>query len=116
MGDYLSREELIALDDLPTEDLAIPEWGGRTVRLRALTKGEQLDIRKAALVNGEPDPELVELLAIVAALVEPKLKPEDIGILRAKNAAAVNRIAARVAALAGLSEAEVDNAKRRFRP
>jgi hypothetical protein len=115
MTGYLSRDELLALDDLPTIDLPIPEWGGRAVRLRALTKGEQLDIRREATVGGEIDAELVELLAIVAALEEPKLSKEDVGILRARNAAAINRIARHVAVLAGLAgDEEVAEAKRRF--
>lgn len=36
----LSRDQILSADDLPTRDIAVPEWGG-TVRLRTLTGAER---------------------------------------------------------------------------
>lgn len=112
---YLTLEQLIAVDDRAYEDVYVPEWGGN-VRLKGLTKQEQLDIRREALVGGEVDPGRVEMLALVKCLEEPALTSEQVGVLMTKQAAVVNRLLKRVAVLAGLNEEEAQKeAMTRFR-
>ena len=37
----LTRDEILALADLPVEAVRVPEWGGRTVYVRAMTGSER---------------------------------------------------------------------------
>lgn len=115
-GHILSLDELVAADDSTYETVEVPEWGG-SVRLRSLTKQQQYDIRRQAMVGGEVDVTRVELLALLACMEEPKLSEEHIGVLQEKNAMVVNRLLKRVARLAGLDEEEaVKEAEGTFRP
>ena len=38
---YLSKSEILAQNDLKTEDIQIPEWGGAWVRVRTLNASER---------------------------------------------------------------------------
>lgn len=43
MGQYFTRDEILAVQDLPFEDKVIPEWGGKTVRVLGLSAAEASD-------------------------------------------------------------------------
>lgn len=47
MEGYLTKDAIIASQDLPYEDVSIPEWGGK-VRVRLLT-GEEIDSYHASM-------------------------------------------------------------------
>lgn len=36
MSDFLTKEDILAADDLPFEDVIVPEWGGKKVRVIGL--------------------------------------------------------------------------------
>lgn len=63
---YLSRDEILAAEDLTFEDVEVPEWGG-TVRVRALD-GVSRDAYEMSLYD-------------LRAGKDPKMKPEN---MRAK--------------------------------
>jgi hypothetical protein len=112
---FITLEELVAADDREYRDEEVPEWGG-WVTLKSLTKQEQLDIREQAIIDGEIDVGRVELLALTACIVKPEMTTEQIGVMRGKNAAVVNRLIKVVAVLAGLNEEEEQTeAKAEFR-
>lgn len=96
----LSVEQIAAADDLGTETVAVPEWGGE-VKVRGLGYGEWVDVRDASVVGGQQDERLLARLLFSAALVEPSVTPEQAEILVNKSAAAVNRLMDAVTRLSG---------------
>ena len=50
---YLSRDAILQREDIKTEDVEVPEWGG-TVRVRGMT-GVQRDAFEASLIQ-QPRP------------------------------------------------------------
>jgi hypothetical protein len=51
MGLLLNKDEILAVNDLDTEDVSVPEWGG-IVRLRVMT-GTDLDGWEVASFNAQ---------------------------------------------------------------
>lgn len=112
----LSIDEIEQVDDLPEKIVAIPEWGeGVGVKIKALTKQQQIDIRKQATVNGTVDADEADLLAIVTSVVEPELTREQVGVLKTKNANAIDRISVELAQLNGMDKEALDALEAAFR-
>ena len=99
----------------PADDyrwLDVPEWGSR-VKMKALTKAEQIRIRKKSSVAGNVDEIKLEMNRIVDSLVEPKLAFDQVDQLFAKSSAkALNRIAAASLAFSGRTEDYVGEAEK----
>lgn len=112
----LTLDEIETLDDLPEKTLLIPEWGENVgVKLRALTKQEQIDVRNRATVAGVVNEDEADLLAIAASLVEPTMTPDQISLLRTKNAAAIDRMSAALIELNGLTAEALSAMEAAFR-
>ncbi len=114
---YLSRDEILAADDLRAEDVKVPEWGGM-VRVRELT-GTELDAYQASMMSlrdGETIPEMGNMRAklVTRAIVgddgEPMFTELDIGRLGQKSGVALQRVYEVAARLSGLSAASEDEA------
>lgn len=112
---YLSRDEILAADDLRAEDVKVPEWGG-VVRVRELT-GTELDAYQASMMSlrdGETIPEMGNMRAklvtrtIVGDDGEPMFTELDIGRLGQKSGVALQRVYEVAARLSGLSAASED--------
>ena len=109
----LSREAILAHDDLPTEDVEVPEWGGR-VRVRGLTGTERDawdgEAVAARLKGGMPPNWRVRRVAM--CLVDERgarlFSDRDVAALGAKNAAVIDRIDDVVVRLSGMAEATPD--------
>lgn len=86
-----------------TETHDIPELGV-TFKLRALSKRDQMEIRKAAAgPDGQlADPEAMEAHLFLAGVVEPKLEDEDLELLFSVDAGIFDRIVAHITQLSGL--------------
>jgi len=110
----LSREAILAANDLPTEDVEVPEWGG-AVRVRTLT-GAQRDAFEAEIVttNGrkvERNTYNIRAKLVAAAVVgeDGKLlfSRADVEALGAKSAAALDRVFDAASRLSGISDEDV---------
>jgi len=103
---------------LPSEEyrwVDIPEWNAR-VKIRSLTKAEQIRLRKKSSKQGVVDDVLLEINLIADTLVEPRLSPAQVDELFAKsNAKALNRIAAASLTFSGLTEDYIGDAERDFK-
>lgn len=100
----LTADEVLAADDLPEKTVAVPEWGaGVGVKIRALSKKQQDDVRKRSTVRGVVDEGLAEIHAIMESLVEPKFTVDQLEELRGKSAAAIDRISQEIMAMNGLT-------------
>lgn len=95
----LTREEILAADDLPTWTLAVPEWGGE-VRMRALNGAqyEEVELRLHRF-KSSPTGEgwrgmklLVARYSMVSESGDPLFDTKTIDQLSTKNAAALERV------------------------
>ena len=112
----LSKDQILAADDIQSERVLIPEWGGE-VMVRGLT-GAQRDQWEAGLTvrRGKqmvPDmrdfrARLVVLCAVdeTGALV---FGPGDVDALSGKSGAALDRLYDAAAKLSGISEKDVED-------
>lgn len=114
--ELLSRAAILAAQDLPHVDVAVPEWGG-PVRVRSMTAGERDEWEGWLVANAGPDrarnlanirARLVALTAIDGAGARLFPAPEDVELLGAKAAAAVDRLFSAASRLNRLSKADVE--------
>lgn len=111
----LSREAILQAQDLPTEDVEIPEWGG-TIRVRGLT-GAERDAFEQSIVETRGKNTRMNLRNIRAKLVALTVvdedgnrifNDEDAEALGKKSAAALDRIFAVAQRLSGLRPEDVE--------
>lgn len=115
MPKLLSRDEILAADDLPRELVDVPEWGG-AVYVRTLT-GEERDAFEAATVQSRGKRVDLNLRNIRARLVALAVVDEDgrrlftdgdVAALGKKSAQALNTLFGVAQRLSGLTEADVE--------
>jgi hypothetical protein len=111
----LSKEAILQADDLPTEDVDVPEWHG-TVRVRALS-GKERDAFEASLQQQRGKDYVRNTANVRAKLVAKCLVGEDgerlfseneVNALGAKSAAGLDRVFEVAAKLSRLSEEDID--------
>ena len=111
----LSKTAILAAQDLQTEDVEVPEWGG-AVRVRSFT-GRERDAFEASMVRGEGRDRKVDLTNMRARLVgltvidetgQRLFTDDEVDLLGAKSGAALDRIFAIAQKLNGLSGADVE--------
>lgn len=103
-----SAEDIIALVDTPDELVWVEAWQ-TNVRIKGLTKQQQVDIRNRAMrpnAAGEMEPDLIESQKgmWLEAVTEPKFTEEQLGPLFQKNAGAVDDVLQRVLVLSGMDQ------------
>ena len=115
MSNVLDREAILGADDLATESLDVPEWGG-VVQVRELTS-EERDAYEASCLEGSGSNQRVRLDNIRAKLVVRSLVDEDgnrvftdadAGALGKKSAAAMDRIFAVAQRLSKITAEDVE--------
>lgn len=104
----LSREDILGANDLPYEDVPVPQWGG-AVRLRPMTMQEALDITKES-----PDALAARILVLTAVNDEGKhlFTAEDIPALSGKSSVAMKGLLQKALELNGLGENSVKAAEK----
>lgn len=115
---YLSKDDILKADDLPTRDVEVPEWGG-IVRVRGLT-GTERDRFEFSLAAAQNNPSQVEVRAQIVGrcLVdgdgERLFSDKEIAKLGAKSGAALDRVFDVVRELSGMGDAAVEQAAEDF--
>jgi hypothetical protein len=112
----LDRSAIEAVQDIPTEDVFVPQWGG-TVRLRGLT-GSQRDAYEASVVEMRGETRRYKLQNLRARLVALCLIDEEgnrlfdddaaVKALGQKSAQALDMLFAKARKLSGLSEDDIE--------
>lgn len=112
----LNKQAILAAQDLKTEDVAVPEWGG-SVRVRTLT-GAERDAFESGLVEKDGQRNFANMRARLLALAivdENGVRVFDEGdalLLGGKSASALERLFSVAQRLNGIGgEAEADTAK-----
>ena len=111
----LSKTAILTANDLQTEDVEVPEWGG-AVRVRSFT-GRERDAFESSMVRGEGRDRKVDLTNMRARLVgltvidetgQRLFTDDEVDLLGAKSGAALDRVFAIAQKLNGLSGADVE--------
>lgn len=114
MKALLTREKILAADDMRQERLEVPEWGGDVI-VRGLT-GEQRDRFENSLWKGRGKQRIVvstnmRAKFVALSVVDDKGKllfsPADVLALSAKSAKGLDRIFAKAQELSGISDEDV---------
>lgn len=112
---YLTRNAILQADDLPVEDVEVPEWGG-IVRVRGLT-GAERDAFEAEIVEQRGKKISLDMQNFRAKLVIRSVIGEDgrrlfsdhdAHLLGQKSAVALQRVFEVAQRLSGLSAADVE--------
>jgi hypothetical protein len=110
----LTAEEILAMDDLPMEEVVVPEWKGRTVFVCGLTAAAK-NAYQASLVDVQGKSRKLKLehstaKLLVRCLVNRERKllftESQILALGAKSAAALERLGKVASRLSGMDEGE----------
>lgn len=117
---YLNREQIQAAQDIGTETVSVPEWGG-DVRIRGLSaKQRGLIVKRTTTVDKDgkvnSDFNQMQLLVVLVGCVDEDghrlFSEADAEWLREKSAKALFRVFKTIAALSGMDgEAEEAAAK-----
>lgn len=117
----LTREAILAVQDIRIESVDVPEWGG-SVLVRALTAAER-EIFEVAATSGDAGKRVINwgqfqarlcALAIVDEAGQRVFTDADINALAAKSGAAVTRVFALAQKLAGLGAEDIEEITRNF--
>lgn len=118
---FLSREEILAVPDIQTEEVHVPEWGG-WIHVRGLT-GTERDEFESSLMTGNGKKQKVTLTGARAKLCSLSIVDDtgkrifsqaDIQNLGRKSASALSRVFDRAAALSGLTEEDLEEMTENF--
>lgn len=108
----LSKSDILKADDISTETVSVPEWGGH-VFVRGLNGAERDDYEQRAMDRQKGDKECMKLwrARIVASTVvdetgENLFGPRDVDALGLKNANVLDRIVSKALELSGLVDEE----------
>lgn len=110
----LTRDQILAADDIKTERIAVPEWGG-DVLLRGLTAKERGRAVKACtrMVGNKPDTDFGALqvqMISMSAIDEAGTRlftDNDVQVLSGKHSGVIEKIFTVVAKLSGVAEDEI---------
>lgn len=117
----LSKDQILAADDLRVEEVDVPEWGG-TVRVRSLT-GTERDAYEASIVQIQGNSRRLRMENARAKLVALCLVDEDggrlfsdqeIGTLGSKSGKVLDRLFDVASKLSGLSNDDVEELTETF--
>lgn len=110
MSGYLSREDILEVEDRVTEDVAVPEWGG-AVRVRSLSAGERDKLEEQATKNGKLTLEDFTARFAAASIVDENgqrmFSGADVRRLSGKSSAALHRVQVVAKRLSAVTEDRV---------
>ena len=109
----LSRDDILKADDLATEEVAVPEWGG-SVLVRGMTGRERDEFEMSSVDQRDGRVNLANTRAkiVIRCVVDEDGKrlfdASDIDLLGAKSGAALDRVFAVASRLSGIGERDVE--------
>ena len=117
----LTRDDIINATDLKTEEVPVPEWGGK-VLVKTLN-GTERDRFEASITSAKGKKVVMNTANIRARLVamtvvdengKPLFKQADIEALGAKSASGLDRVFSVALRLAGMKEEDIDELTENF--
>lgn len=104
----LNRDSILKADDLPREEVQVPEWGG-SVLVRTMSGSERDRFEANHLKN--PDRDVRARLAVATVCDEagkPLFSEADVATLGTKSAAALDRILPVAMKLNGIGKRDIE--------
>ena len=107
------RDQILAVQDIPTEMVEVPEWGVK-IEVRGMTGAERTRIMDKATANQDEMnlqmiyPEIVIATSFDPSTGEQVFVPEDRDILLSKSATALDRVAMVGMRLSGFTKESAD--------
>lgn len=114
--ELLSKDEILGMDDIPTEEVVVPEWKGRTVLVCGMTAAGK-NAYEASLVEVKGTTRKIRMENATAKLLvrtlvnrqrQPLFTETDIEKLGAKSAAALERLAQVALRLSSMRVSDVE--------
>lgn len=120
MGDFLTRDEILSIKDVPFEDVEVPEWGGKKVRVYALTIAAKNAYEESiqSIRDGQRTISMEHATAklLVRCLGNDQgtllFSENDILALGAKSAKTMDRLATIALRLSGMLPSSLEDAKK----
>ncbi len=111
---YLTREAILAVADVQTEEVAVPEWGG-AVLVKGLN-GTERDRFEASMIGKDYENVRARLVALAVVDEEGKniFLDKDILALGRKSGRALQRVFAAAQRLAGLLPEDIEQLTENF--
>lgn len=111
----LTREAIVQAQDLKSERVSIPEWGGE-VRVRMMTGTERDALGRSMLgADGKPSMAGYDVKLVARCMVGedglPLFGPDEVEALGAKSAAALQRVYEVAERINSMSAASVETAQ-----
>lgn len=115
---YLTRDEILKADDLPTREVQVPEWGG-TVLVRTIEGWErdefETSIAGVERAGIEPDHENIRARMVSLAVIDEKrqrlFSEDDVHQLGRKSPKALDRVYEAAIDLAGMKPDSKEKAR-----
>lgn len=110
----LTRDAILAVQDLPTKDVTVKAWGG-TVRVRSLT-GAERDAFEVAMLSARQQGQLspgnirarYAAMCIIDQTGAQLFSPSDIETLGGKSAQALDQVYQAILELNALSDSDIE--------
>jgi hypothetical protein len=93
---------LLAVNDSKEEWLYLKEWGFK-IKIRSLSKADQIMCRKRATRQGRLDDDAFEGHLLLSGIVSPRLSAEHLDRLQSKNVGVITKITRRILELSSMS-------------
>jgi len=109
----LTRSAILAANDLPTRDIAVPEWGG-DIRVRSMTAFDRDQFELAIRAQHERGETMSNIRAHYAAACivdengDPLFSVEDVEALGRKSGAALDRVFSAITEMNALNPGDVE--------
>jgi hypothetical protein len=105
---------LLAVNDSKEEWLYLKEWGFK-IKIRSLSKADQIMCRKRATRQGRLDDDAFEGHLLLSGIVSPRLSAEHLDRLQSKNVGVITKITRRILELSSMVQSDADEAEADFR-
>lgn len=104
---------LLGIDDSREEWFPVKEWGFK-LKLKSLSKADQIRCRKMATRQGRLDSDALEGFLLMAGIVSPRMSPDHLERLQSKNVGTVSRILRRILEISNMMEGDDEKAEDDF--